>query len=363
MECEPLPSLKVFEGVGADKDATHGENKIALESCEDEYKPRDLPTLNSGSSSPEDEPCHETVVYPSVLEETGDPGELYLEDVEVNCLLNNSHHHNQEAELVSDSDCENLTGILKDEHADCAHDCLEDLDQDGDCEGQDRSLHKLQVLYNTATEENILLHEKISLLQQKTEILENLLAHNSEKIKTGHQILEENYSLKVKLILLMEHIKELEIKALKMTDLQIRYEDCMCENAKLKDQNSELEKRVWSLESRMNILHNFQDKQISLVDEISRMREENTKLSELFGELERHDEILSAVHPDAGQSESPTEEDLVDLTSQLLVKVQTASDLEECCEQFEKQNTKLRRAVTDLQDKSQTLNETTQSHR
>ncbi|XP_050934106.1 LOW QUALITY PROTEIN: uncharacterized protein LOC127143599 [Lates calcarifer] len=323
--------------------------KQLLNHREDEYKPQDVPTSDCGSSSHEDEPCHETVVDPSVLEETGDPG---VEGAEVSCLPNNSYHHKQE---VQDSGSERLTAEIKDEHADCAHDSPEHLDEDGDCEDQDCSLPKLQALYNTATEENILLHEKISLLQQKTEILENLLAHNSEKAKTGHQVLEENYSLKVKMILLMEHVRELEMKALKMTALQIRYEDCMCENAKLKDQNSELEQRVWSLESRMNIFPDFQDQQISLMDEISRMREENGKLSELFGELERQYETLSAVHPE--------EEDLLDLTSQLEVKVQAASDLEDCCEEFEKHNTKLRRAVTELQDKSQTLNETTQAHR
>ncbi|XP_040915985.1 ninein isoform X1 [Toxotes jaculatrix] len=350
IQCEALSSLEVFEGADADEDATDGENKIALESCEDEQKPQDLPALDSGSPSHEDEPCHGTVVSPSALEETGDPGERCLEDAEVKCLPSNSHHHEQEA------DCKHLTAKIEDEHAACAHDRSEH--EDGDCEDRGCPLLKLQASYNTATEENILLHEKISLLQQKTEILENLLAHNSEKIKTGHQVLEENYTLKVKMILLMEHVKELEIKALKMTDLQIRYEDCMCENAKLKDQNSELEKRVWSLESRMNIFHDFQDQQLSLVDEISRMREENAKLSELFGELERQDEVLSAMHP-----ESPTEEDLLALTSQLEVKVQAVFDLEDCCEEFEKQNSKLRRAVTELQDKSQTLNETTQAHR
>ncbi|XP_035023848.2 ninein isoform X1 [Hippoglossus stenolepis] len=353
MQCEAASSLEVFEDEDADAD---GEKETARASCEDESKPQD----DSGSFSHEDEPCHETVAEPPVLGETGDPGELSLEDPEVNVLPNNSHRYKHEAELVSDSDCEHLTTKRKDERADCSHDCLQHLEKDGDCENQDA---KLQGLYSTATEENVLLHEKISLLQQKTEILESLLAHNSEKIKTGHQVLEENYSLKVKMVLLMEHVKGLEIKALKMTDLQIRYEDCMCENAKLKEQNCELEKSVWSLETRMNIFHDFQDEQLSLVDEISRMREENARLSGLFGELEQQYETLSAMHPDAGRSQSPTGEDSLDLTSQPEVKVQAVSDLENCCEEFEKQNSKLRRAVTELQDKSQTLDETTQAHR
>ena len=355
-QCEAASSLEVFEDEDSDEDAVDGEKQTARASCEDESKPQD----DSGSFSHEDGPGHETVAEPPVLGETGDPGELSLEDPEVNVLPNNSHRYKQEAELVSDSDCEHLTADRKDERADCSHDCLQHLEKDGDCENQDA---KLQGLYSTATEENVLLHEKISLLQQKTEILESLLAHNTEKIKTGHQVLEENYNLKVKMVLLMEHVKGLEIKALKMTDLQIRYEDCMCENAKLKEQNCELEKSVWSLETRMNIFHDFQDEQLSLVDEISRMREENARLSGLFGELEQQYETLPAMHPDAGRSQSPTGEDSLDLTSQPEVKVQAVSDLENCCEEFEKQNSKLRRAVTELQDKSQTLDETTQAHR
>ncbi|XP_042356957.1 ninein isoform X1 [Plectropomus leopardus] len=333
-----VSSLEAFEG-------EDGETKVAFESCEEEIKPQDVQILKNESCSHEDEPCHEIAVDPSMLEETGDPDEPSLEDAEVTCLPKKSHSCGQDSEL----DWEHLTTKIKDK---CAHDCLETSNEV--CEDRECSFLKLQTLHNTTTEENILLHEKISLLQQKTEILENLLAHNTEKIKTGHQILEENYSLKVKVLLLMEHVKELEMKALTMTDLQIRYEDCMCENAKLKDQNSELERRVWSLESRMNFFHDYKDQQVALVDEIGRMREENRKLSELFSELERQSEILSATHSDAGPSESPMEESLPD-------KVQ--ADLEDSCVEFEKQNTELRRAITELQDESQSLNETTQAHR
>ncbi|XP_032355580.1 ninein isoform X1 [Etheostoma spectabile] len=350
MRCEVASSPEASEGGDAEEVATDCETKVAPESCEKESKPQDVQTLQNESTYHEDVPCHETVVYPSVLADTGDPDERPLVDAEVGCLQNNSHDRIQEVELVSDSDSEQLTDEMKDV---CTCDCLESLDEDADwgC-----SPPKLQALYYTATEENILLHEKISLLQQKTEILENLLAHNTEKLKTGNQILEENHSLKVKVLLLMEHVKELEVKALKMTAVQIRYEDCMCENNKLKEQNSELEKRVWSLESRMNIFYDFQDRQITLVDEISRIRGENRKLSELFSELEREGEILSALHPDAEQSESPTEESLLD-------KVPAFADLKGSCEEFEKQNTKLRRAITELQDESHSLNETTLSHR
>ncbi|XP_072221944.1 uncharacterized protein [Leuresthes tenuis] len=348
MQCEPVSSLETFG---------YRENKAAFQSCNKERKPQDAPDVDFGNCCHEDEKRHETVVGSLMLEVTGDPGEQSVEDAEVNCLLNNSHDR-QEVRLVLDSGCEHLAADVKDEnHDDCAHDCVLPLDEDSDRENREGSLPKLQALYNTATEENVLLHEKISLLQQKTEILENLLAHHSEKIKTGHQALEENYSLKVQTLLLMDHVKELEVKALEMTDLEIRYEDCMCENAKLKEQNDDLEKRVWSLEGRINIFHDFQDQHVSLVDEIGRMRGENAQLFLLLSELERQDG-LPATHPDAKHRESPTGEAFMPLGAQL----QAETHLEDCCKEFEMQNTKLRRAITELQDQSQTLNETTQAH-
>lgn len=338
MQREPVPSLEVF---------TDGENKLVVELSNKEPKPQDAPAVDCGSVSHEEKQAHhETVVVSSAPEETGDCDELSLEDAEVSCLPKISRSSLQE--LSSDSNREHFTAEINREKQHCAHDCVNALDEA--CEHREN----LQALYNTAAEENVLLHEKISLLQQKTEILENLLAHNNEKLKTGQQVLEENYSLKVKMLLLMEHIKKLEIQAINITDMQIKYEDCLCENTKLKDQNGKLEKRVWYLEGRMNIIHDFQDEQISLVDEIGRLREENAKLSELFGELETEDEVLSALQLDAETSECPADLD---------EKVQAVTELEDCCREFEKQNGKLRRAITELQDKSQILNETTQAHR
>ncbi|KAL6105236.1 nin [Pungitius sinensis] len=321
MPCEQTSSPEAFGGADGD-----GENK---DSCEREDKPRDVPSWVNEIPLRGDEPRHETAVDPSLLEETA---ELSPADAVVRCLTDDSHRSTQEIELVSDPEWEHLTGKEKDQSARYY------LNEDANCEDL-----KLKALYNPTSHENFLLHEKISLLQQKTEILENLLAYNAEKIKTGHQILEENYGFKVKMLLLMEHVKELEVEASKTTDVQIRYEDCLRENAKLKDQNGELEKRVWSLESRVNIIHEFQDQQMALVDEISRMRAENAKLSKLFSELERHREIL--------QSEES-----------LPQRHQTVTSLEDSCEEFENQNTELRRAITELQGKSQSLNATTQAH-
>nr|XP_040056328.1 ninein isoform X2 [Gasterosteus aculeatus aculeatus] len=321
MPCELISSPEAFGGVDAHGD---GENKDACVV---------VPTWISEDPPRGDEPCHETAVDPSPLEETAEGSPA---DAEVRCSTDDSHHGTQEIELVSDPEWEHLTAKEEDQ---CAHYCL---NEDADCEDL-----KVKALYNTTCHENILLHEKISLLQQKTEILENLLAYNAEKIKTAHQILEENYGLKVEMLLLMEHVKELEVEASKTSGVQIRYEDCLCENAKLKDQNGELAKRVWSLESRVNIIHEFQDQQMALVDEISRMRAENAELSMLFGELERRREILSTT---------------VQSAASLPRDLRTVTSLEDSCEEFEDQNTKLRRAIAALQGKSQWLNATTQAH-
>ncbi|KAM9707608.1 uncharacterized protein nin isoform 3-T3 [Menidia menidia] len=332
---EPVSSLEAFG---------EGENKVALDARNEDGKPQNVPAVEFGSCSHEDGKHHETAVVAFTLEEAGDPGEESVEDTEVGCL--------------PVLDCEHSAADLQDEnHHECAHDCGEHPDGDSDRENRD-SPAELQALYSTATEENVLLREKISLLQQKTEILENLVGHHSEKMKAGHQALEENYSLKVQMLLLVEHVKELETKALEMNDLQIRYEDCQCENAKLKEQNGDLEKRVWSLEGRINVFHDFQDQHISLVDEIARIRGENAQLFLLLSELERQDGLLPAL-PEVQQPDGPTDEAFTPLSGHL----QADARMEDCCKEFERQNTKLRRAITELQDESHTLNETTQAYR
>nr|XP_014049329.1 unnamed protein product [Salmo salar] len=215
-------------------------------------------------------------------------------------------------------------------------------------------LAQLQSQYDTATEENLALQQKISELQQKADALESLLAENDQ------QALEENSTLKAQ-------ANEIKVTSSDMTSLQIRYEECICENAKLEEQNCRLEKRVVGLESKMHIIQDFQDQQVALVDEITRMREENCKLTELVSELERQDEILMALQLEAESEEDATteqeQESFLDLNSQLEAKIQAVSELEDCCTEFEKQNANLRRALTDLQDKSLKMHERMQTHR
>ncbi|KAI4803635.1 hypothetical protein KUCAC02_025298, partial [Chaenocephalus aceratus] len=248
MSREQVSSLKAFGGEDCEK---------VEAPCDEENKPQDVSEILSHEG---EELKHETAVEPEETDELRDAELHYLPD---------------------ESDWEHVTTEPPD---DCAHDA------DADCaEVKDRSLLKLQALYSTVTEENALLQDKVFLLQQKTELLENLLLYNAEKVKNDRPVLEETYGLKVKVLLLMEHVKALETKAFKATLLQIKFGDCMCENGELKRQNAELEKRVWS-------------------------------------RLEK-------------------------------------DDLQDSCEEFEMRNSRLRRAITDLQDRSLSLNNSTQAHR
>ncbi|XP_016531795.1 ninein isoform X2 [Poecilia formosa] len=302
------------------------KDKAAAEWPEQETEPQEV----GGSCLHGDQQHHETGAVGLMLREVaGDPAEI-------DCLSDGSRSQQEGGENQDKS--VGTVGAF-------------------DCENKESPALNLQDLYDTAREENVLLHEKIALLQQKSEILESLLARHSEKLKSSRQALEENYKLKVQAVLLMEHVRELQAKSLRMADLQIRYEDCACENAKLKDQNEALEKRVWSLESRLDVFREFGDRRASLVDEIGRMRAENVELFHLLSQLERQEDGLS--DSDADPAERRSDE----LPPQPVEKPPAGFDVEECCREFEEQNSELRRTIAELQDESQMISETTRAHR
>ncbi|RVE57604.1 hypothetical protein OJAV_G00217900 [Oryzias javanicus] len=194
-------------------------------------------------------------------------------------------------------------------HLECAHDAVEEREK------QEDLLLRLQALCRSTREENLLLHQKIALLRQKTQILENLLDHHSEKAQTSHQALEENCSLKVQMLLLLEHLRELEVKE---AELQV----CLCQNLQLKERNAQLERK----------LKLFQDSRDQLpVDE------ENSRLLLLLSEEQEEQE----------EQEEPEE----------------ASSLEDSCRAFERQNVHLRRSIAQLQDHAHSLSQKTRAHR
>lgn len=316
------------------------EENADLESCEGENKPQNVPVWLGVNVSQDEESNHEIAGEPFVPEAASDPDAP-------SPLYGQVSHVKQEVEPAAHLNFEQLTANMNEERS---RGNVEAPDEGADC-----PLLRLQVMCDVATEENVLLLKKISLLQQKTQILEKLLHHNSEKIKTGNQVLEENYSLKVKLLLLMEHVKELELKASKATALQGSYEDCLCENARLKYRNGELEKSVQRLERGVSGWQGSPNHStVSLLDEIGTLREDNRKFSELLGELELQREILSAI---------PAAEAVMDRPGPAEVEGQVATELQGCCAELEKENIGLRKAIWALQDESQTLHESTQVQR
>ncbi|XP_077395456.1 uncharacterized protein nin isoform X1 [Festucalex cinctus] len=267
----------------------------ALDYHKEQSAPQDVPASTIESPIHKDQWNTETVVGSLVLV---DPCELSLDD--------------SEDDRGSESDWDHLKG--------------EHINVSPVCEFQDFSIFQLHSSYRQTKEEHILLQEKNLLLQQKSELLQSLLEHNSKKIQTGCEYLEENYSLKVKMFLLMEHMKVLEIQASKLKELQARYEDCICENAILKGQNADLKKKVWRLQSWMS------DERISLTDDIGRIRQENRKLSELFMEFETQGDILDPGPPWSRISE--------------------VSPIKDSCGDLQLQTNKLHQAISELQAKN-----------
>uniref|UniRef100_A0AAZ3Q561 EF-hand domain-containing protein n=1 Tax=Oncorhynchus tshawytscha TaxID=74940 RepID=A0AAZ3Q561_ONCTS len=268
-----------------------------------------------------------SLVVSSALEEIGHD----TDDTKVACLFEETQDlEKKPVELIPQLQqrCEEAVN----ERDDYIREILELHEQVSQLESEASLLAQLQSQYDTATEENLALQQKISELQQKSDALESLSAENDQ------QALEKNGTLKAQ-------ANEIKVTSSDMTSLQIRYEECICENAKLEEQNCRLEKRVVGLESKMHIIQDFQDQQVALVDEITRMREENCKLTELVSELERQDEILMALQLEAESEEDATteqeQESFLDLNSQLEAKIQVVSELEDCCTEFEKQNAKL----------------------
>lgn len=336
--CETVTALQASEASDASTGKT--EKNLDLESCEAKNKPQDVPVLLGVNVSHDEERNHWIEDKPFVPEDGSDPdvpSPLYVQ----------VSHVKQEVEPAAHLTLEQPSAAINEERS---HGDLETADEGADC-----PLLRLQVMCDVATEENILLLKKVSLLQQKSQILEKLLCHNSEKIKTGNQVLEENYSLKVKILLLMERVKELELKASEAAALQARYEDCLCANARLKYRNSQLEKSVQRFERGGSRWEGFPNhSKVSLLDEIGTLREDNRKFSELLGELELQREILSAI---------PAVETIVDRPGPTNVEGQGATELQGCCAELEKENIGLRDAIWALQDESQTLHESTQAQR
>lgn len=232
----------------------------------------------------------------------------------------------------------------------CARELLELQEIAVQFRDQSSLLEVLQDQYSSAVEQNLCLQEKLARLQQHTDELELLLDLNSG-----------SHDLRLELVTMAAQAKELEIKELELAELQKSYEECICENVQLSEQNRKLEKKMQNLESKMHNVQEFHKQQTNLLEEIARMREQNAKLSTTVQDLEKQDEIMLALQQDAESSD--TSDDSFMDRSWASEKITAVSELEDCCSEFEKQNSRLRSALTHLQEKSLRIRERMQDHR
>ncbi|XP_030212678.1 ninein isoform X1 [Gadus morhua] len=241
------------------------------------------------------------------------------------------------------------------------------VDQQDDPERREdvHPVNKLQVLYSDAMEENTLLHQKVSLLHQKTVTLESILTYNRQKIRTGSRALEENLTLRLKLFRLTKRAEELETEISETADLRVRYHDGRRQNTLLKGENGELKRRLSSLEGRLRAAGGPQGQHRGLAEELSTMRRDNLQLSELVRELELQGdggllEGVGGLPETAGTWETTSQ----GTSGRLEARSQAdATRLEVCCEELEVQNADLRGALASLQGEAWTLSEWMQVHR
>ncbi|XP_035236068.1 ninein isoform X2 [Anguilla anguilla] len=226
-------------------------------------------------------------------------------------------------------------------------------------------LAELQDQCDSMNEKNLVLQEQVYQLQQKGSQLENILEDNNKKMAAGAQALEENSYLRDEISAMTEHTKEMEAKTSEMEDLQTRYKECICENTRLREQNRKLEDQFLDLDRKMYLIQDFKDQHARLQDEMTRVKDENSRLIAQLQDMQKHNDIFMVLQQDTeiALAEAMSEDTLQDLSSQLEAKIQAVSDLEDCCTEFERQNAKLRRALTGLQDRSLKIQETMRVHR
>ncbi|XP_063040394.1 ninein isoform X2 [Engraulis encrasicolus] len=237
----------------------------------------------------------------------------------------------------------------------CVKELLKLQDRLGQFYDQSHLLSNLRAQCQVATDDNSSLKQHVIQLQQRIDELEVTLEGNRADLATGQGVLGASCDLQLELSTMIEQAKELEIKALELTDLQIRYEKCVCENVRLASRNEKLETRMISLESKMHIIQDLHGQHSALLDEIERMREENSNLSSLVHTLVKQNdskslenELRVLLQGHTASSGSSSDSNNLELSPQM----EAVADLEECCSEFERQNSKLRRALSDLQDRS-----------
>ncbi|MCI4376286.1 hypothetical protein PGIGA_G00186490 [Pangasianodon gigas] len=228
---------------------------------------------------------------------------------------------------------------------------------------QSSLLELLQEQYRSTVKQNLSLKEQLVDLHHRNDKLELLLDLNRGKFLTSQKVLEESHDLRMDLIVMAGHAKELELKVLKLAELQLHYEKCVCENVQLSEQKMKLERRVQHLESEMHIVQEFQEQQSSLLKQILSMHKENARRRTAVHDLEHQDKVLLMLQEEAESiSIDSSDDSFQDLSFQLGMKIATVWELEDCCLEFANQNPCLQSAGINLQEKCLRINKKIQEH-
>lgn len=147
------------------------------------------------------------------------------------------------------------------------------------------------------------------------------------------------------------------IKDVQLAELKVCFEQSIQENLQLVERNRKLKKRVKSLEGKMHVVLDLHKQQSPVLEETARLRVENSKLKVLLQELDKQDKVLQWDSDSSDISKNSSH------NFQLKEKIAAVAELEFFCMEFEKQNSQLRRALADLQDKSLRIHDQMQERR
>ncbi|ROL45021.1 Ninein [Anabarilius grahami] len=147
------------------------------------------------------------------------------------------------------------------------------------------------------------------------------------------------------------------IKDVQLAKLKVCFEQSIEENLQLVERNRKLKKRVKSLEGKMHVVLDLHKQQSPVLEETARLRVENSKLKVLLQELDKQDKVPQWDSDSSDSSNNSSH------NSQLKEKIAAVAELEFFCMEFEKQNSQLRQALADLQDKSLRIHEQMQERR
>lgn len=147
------------------------------------------------------------------------------------------------------------------------------------------------------------------------------------------------------------------MKDVQLAKLKVCFEQSIEENLQLVERNRKLKKRVKSLESKMHVVLDLHKQQSPVLEETARLRVENSKMKVLLQELDKQDKVPQWDSDSSDSSNNSSH------NSQLKDKIAAVAELEFFCMEFEKQNSQLRQALADLQDKSLRIHEQMQERR